>query len=212
MPDDKTPEQIAAEEAAAKAAAAKAAADKALDREALGRAISEQVSAQVAQVLQNQPPPGEPARPVQGQAVDALGEVIEPYVQRGSARATLIAQMAADKADFYTAADPDDLAERLEYKEEVEKRALALAAAGRALPREDIFKHLKGGEKFEEFAEKRSKRKAQREQRARDEGGDHGAEGAPRGREGALSYVTAETAHELQGKAKLDEFLNDKEF
>ena len=184
---------------------------KPLDPEALGKAISDQVAAQVATALQTQAD-RPPAQPAQREPEDALGQVIEPYVRAGSAKATLIAQLAADKADFYTVSDPDELADRLAYKEEVEKRALALASAGRALPREDIFKHLKG-EKEEEFFERKTKRKALKAKRAAEEGADHGADGVPRVRGGEVpSFVDAGTAHDLQDKGKLEEFLGDKSF
>ena len=181
----------------------------AFDAEALGKTISGQVASQVAEALRLAKP-DEPTK-AEPETQDALAQVLEPYVQRGTAKATLIAQMAADKADFYTASDPDELALRLEYKDEVEKRALALASAGRALPREDIFKHLKG-EKEEEFFEKRSKRKARKEREAVD-AADHGGDGVPRVRGGdAPSFVTSDAAYELQGKGKLDEWMGDKSF
>ena len=183
----------------------------AFDAEALGKTISTQVATQVAEALRTAPAHDPQPKAAEPQEQDALAQVLEPYVQRGTARATLIAQMAADKADFYTASDADELALRLEYKDEVEKRALALATAGRALPREDIFKHLKG-EKEEEFFEKRAKRKAKKEREAAD-AADHGGDGVPRVRGGDVpNFVTADAAHELQGKGKLDSFLDDKSF
>lgn len=200
MPDD----DVKPEEKPAAAAA------PALDPEALGRTISEQVAAQVANALANQPGPAAPTVPAG--PTDALEEVIAPYVQRGQARTILIAQLAADKADFYTEADPDELAERIAHKDEVEKRTMALAQGGRPWPRLDVYRHLKG-EKETEFAETRAKRKAAREKRALEEGGDHGADGVPRTRGGDFpALVTAEAAHDLQGKGKLDEFLGDKSF
>ena len=180
------------------------------DAAAIGKQAADAAMAQVRATLEAQP--REPVQEPVHQPVDALESVLEPYVQRGAARATLIAQMAADKADFYTVADADELEDRIAHKDEVEKRALALATQGRALPREDIYKHLKG-EKFDEFVERRTKRKALREERARNEGGDHGGDGIPRSRGGdSPAYISADRALELQGKGKLDESLEGKEF
>lgn len=183
----------------------------AFDAEAWSKKVAADTAAQVATAIANQP--ALQARPpVQEEPRDALADVLEPYVTRATGRSNLIAQMAADKADFYTGADGDELALRLEYKEEVEKRALGLANSGRALPREDIFRHLKG-EKEDEFFEKRMKRKALREKRALEEGADHGGDGVPRPRGGGMpTYVDAAHAYELQGDNKLDKFLDAKEF
>lgn len=181
----------------------------ALDPEALAKAVSEQTARQVAEALAHQPT----AQPPAGQPVsDPLGEVIAPYVQAGTSRAALIAQLAADKADFYAVSDPDELADRLAHKDEVEKRSLALAQAGRALPREDIYKHLKG-EKFEEFAESRAKRRAAREKRAQAEGTDFTGSGAARDRNAGIpAFVGADEAYSLQSQGKLEEALEGKSF
>lgn len=180
----------------------------AFNAEEFGKQIAAQTAQQVAQALQSQPQ-GEPAPAV---SEDALEQVLSPYINRATGKAALIAQLAADKADFYTVADPDELEDRISLKDEIERRTLALAQAGRAMPRKDIYDHLKGGEKFDEFADKKAKRKAAREKRALEEGADHGGEGAPRFRGGEPAYVTVEHAHDLQGKGKLDEFLNEKHF
>ena len=180
------------------------------DAAALGKQISDSVAQQVAETLKHQPTPqphvAQPAEPE-----DALAAVIEPYIRAGTAKANLIAQMASDKADFYTHSDPDELEDRLAYKEEIEKRTLGMASMGRALPREDIYRHLKG-EKFNEFVEKSTKRKQKREERARNEGQDYAGDGMPRVRHTGETYVDVSAAHDLQGKGKLDEFLNDKSF
>ena len=125
----------------------------ALDAEALGKQIAEAARGAVREAIANQPA----AQPHVDQAVDALEEVIAPYVQKATSRANLVAALAADKADFYAIDDPEDLAERLHFKEEIEKRALGMAQAGRALPRLDIFRHLKGEQevKVQEFRGKR---------------------------------------------------------
>lgn len=187
-------------------------AETTLDPKALGDQISAQVAASVADALRNQPAAQTPVATDPTQPEDALAIVLEPYVTKATRGASLIAQMAADKADFYAVADPDELEERLAHKDEVEKRAIALASQGRALPREDIFKHLKG-EKFNEFAEKAQVRKKKREDRARAEGEDHAGDGVPRVRGGGMpEMVTATAAYDLQEKGKLDEFLGGKEF
>ena len=199
MPDDVVPEEKVVSTTPA------------FDAEAWSKKVAADTAAQVAQAIANQP--ASPARqPVAEEPRDALADVLEPYVTRATGRSNLIAQMAADKADFYTVSDADELALRLEYKEEVEKRALNLANAGRALPREDIFKHLKG-EKEDEFFEKKQKRKAAREKRALEEGADHGGDGVPRARGGGMpTYVDSSHAYELQASKKLDDFLDAKEF
>ena len=180
----------------------------ALDAEALGKQIAAAAQQAVAQALQAAPQ----EQSVVEQPRDALADVLEPYVTRSTNRAELIARMASDKADFYTVSDPEELALRLEYKAEIEKRALAMASGGRPLPREDIFKHLKG-EKEDEFFEKKSKRKQAREKRALEDAQDHGGDGMPRTRNGNQpTYVDADQAHTMQGSGKLETFLDDKSF
>ena len=183
-----------------------------LDTKALGEAISSQVAASVKEALQNAPA-REPAHrePEVAQPQDALEAVLEPYLAKGSARATLIAQLAADKADFYTMADTNELEDRIAYKDEVEKRTLTMAQAGRPLPRLDIFRHLKG-EKEDEFFERRNKKRAKLEERARQEGLDHGSDGVPRQRGGEPAFVDSDHAYKLQGEGKLDTMLGDKQF
>lgn len=208
MPDDdKTPEEKApafnAEEVASKAA--KAAAEQvaatlaqrdAADREQAALAEGER-QRRAAEAVQPQ---------------DALEQVLEPYVTKRTSRAELIAMLAADKADFYTVDDPDELSDRIGLKAEIEKRADALARGGRPIARKDIYDHLRGGEKFEEFAEKRATRKAKRDQMARD-AQDHAADGVPHGKsDGGPSYVDENAAYDMQDKGKLEGFLGDKRF
>lgn len=181
----------------------------AFDAAAIGKQAADAAVAQVKATLEAQP--HQPESAVVQEPQDALAAVLEPYVTRATNRSTLIAQMAADKADFYTVSDPDELEDRIFYKDEIEKRALGLAQSGRALPREDILKHLKG-EKFEEVEKRRSVRRAKREERARQEGGDEGSGGSPRPRGGGETHVTVDRAYGLQGEGKLDEFLDSKEF
>lgn len=201
--EDKAPETVEAP---------KAPETPAFDAKAVGQQVAESVRAGMAEFLQNQPQYPAPQPPAQPQqAEDALGQVLEPYLRSAGNKATLIAQMAADKADFYAVGDADELEDRLAFKDEIEKRAVALASQGRALPREDIFKHLKG-ERFGEFVEKAQKRKTRREDRARQEGGDHGDLGVPRERGAIPSYLSSDEAYGLQGKGKLEEFLGDKAF
>lgn len=197
--DDKTPEEGAPT-------------PPAFDAKALGDQISTQVAAGVAEALKNQPqrapqpqyqPPAEPE--------DALASVIEPYIARGTARANLIAQLASDKADFYTPSDADELEDRLAFKDEIEKRALGLAQMGKALPREDIYKHLKG-EKFSEFVERSTTRTKKRQDRARQEGGDDGQGGIPQGRGGQQGHLSVDRAYTLSGEGKLEKELEDKAF
>ena len=174
-----------------------------IDAEAIGRRAAESASQAVRDILGRQ---AEPAP-----AVDALEEVVAPYVDKRVGRGILIAQMAADKADFYSVDDPEELALRQNLREEVEKRALALANNGRAMPRQDIYNHLKG-EKETEVSEFRQKGRKIREDRARNEAGDEGGMGGgPRG-SGMPRHVSVDQAHDLQGTGKLDEFLGDKSF
>lgn len=178
----------------------------AFDAEALGKTISDAVATQVKTALAEVPQAREPEV---HQPTDALEEVLQPYVTKATNRATMIALLAADKADFYAVDDPEVLAERLHFKDEIEKRTMGLAQTGRALPRKDVFAHLKGEEeaKIQEF---RGKRRKAREDAAR------GAEdfgGGPMPREGGLPRVlSADHAYELQGAGKLDEALAGKEF
>ena len=180
----------------------------AFDAEALGKQISDAVRGQVKQALdEHQPAPYQP--PVQHQPTDALEEVMAPYINKQTGRATLIAMLAADKADFYAVEDVEVLAERLHFKEEIEKRSLNYANGGRPMTRQDIFNHLKGEEeaKVQEF---RSKRRKAREDRVAQEAEDHGGGAIPR--DGQVKLVTADHAYELQGAGKLDSALEDKAF
>ena len=173
-----------------------------LDAEALGKQIAEAARGAVREAIANQPAEREP------QPVDALEEVIAPYVQKATGRANLLAALAADKADFYTIEDAEDLAERLHFKEEIEKRTLGNASVGRALPRIEVFRHLKG-EQEAKVAEFRGKRKKAREDRVRNEGQDEGGGALPR--EG-VRHITVDHAYDLQAQGKLDESLADKAF
>lgn len=179
----------------------------AFDAEALGRQIAEASRAAIKDGLAEAAAAHAPAQ-VPVQETDALEAVIAPYVNKRAGQAMLVAQLAADKADFYSIDDADGLAERLHFKEEIEKRALDLARNGRPLPRADIFNHLKG-EQEDKVQEFRGKRRKAREDRVRESGQDLGGGSLPREN---VRVVSAEQAHELQGTGKLDEFLGDKSF
>ena len=175
----------------------------AIDPEVLGSQIARAAQAAVRDAIaqsQQAPPP-----------VDALEEIVAPIVSKHAGRAALVAQLAADKADFYAIEDAEDLALRLHFKDEIEKTSLALASNGRALPRVDIFKHLKGDQETK-VAEFRQKRRKARDDRAQTEAGDYGSGGGGSHEPGMPKFVTKDTAYELQGSGKLDEFLGGKEF
>ena len=179
----------------------------ALDPEVLGKQIAQAAQDAVRSFVSQNPQDQtrEPAAPV-----DALEEVVGPIVDRRAGRATLIAQLAADKADFYAIEDTEELALRLHFKEEVEKRSMGLAQQGHALPRIDILRHLKG-EQEDKLGEFRQKRRKIREDRVRSEGGDEGGGAIPR--EGGMPRsVTGDAAYGLQAEGKLETFLGDKEF
>lgn len=181
-------------------------APKPFDAEAFGKQVMEQTAQQVAAALARgqEPPPATPQVPQ-----DALAEIIAPYARQASARAELMAALASDKADFYTSGDPDDLAERLELKEEIERRSDVLARAGRALPRVDIMRHLIG-EKAEEVVKKRQERRAKRAAPAYD-AQDLAADGVSN-RPGPSSTLTMERAWDLASEDKLEKALENKAF
>ncbi len=185
------------------------AAAPAFDAVAMGKIVADAARDAVKANLDANPPPVVRTAEPLAESADALEQVLAPYINKRANAGILIAQLAADKADFYSEADPEVLSERLHFKDEVEKRALGLAQAGRALPRMDIFNHLKG-EQETKVSDFRGARKKAREDRVRLEGGDHGG-GAP-SRDGAPRLVTAEHAYDLQSTGKLDEALSDKAF
>ena len=174
------------------------------DAAALGKQISDQVAQGLAQVIQRQ------QVPQQAPQQDALEEVIQPYIHRAAGPAMVAAQLAADKADFYLVADEDERANRLELRDEIEKRVANLLAAGRPLPRQDIYDHLRGGEKFQEFAEKWAKRKARTADRAAGDAdyAGHGSRPASRGQ----VTLDRDRAYALAESGKLDAELEGKAF
>lgn len=150
---------------------------------------------------------------------DALEQVMGPYIDKRVggrvAQASLAAEAAADKADFYTVNDQEELADRSESKVEVERRFNALLAAGRPTPRGDIWNHLKG-EQEKERSEKRRKKSEAREA-ARLEAGDEGALGAPRVRGDVPKGVpgSSDAAYSLlesKGSEGLDKALEGTAF
>lgn len=174
----------------------------ALDPKALGDQVSRAAQDAVRAALQAQPRQDEP--------VDALEEIVAPIVNKRTGAAVLMAQLAADQVDFYTVDDPEELALRLHFKEEIERRSVGLASNRRAMPRVDLYNHLKG-EKEQEVADFRAKRRKVRENRARMEAGDEGGGAIPR--EGGMPRAASrEEAYGLQADGKLDEFLSQKEF
>ena len=180
-----------------------------LDMDALGKVIGEQVQRGMATALAQPRAVEEPAAPAPEE--DAFESVVNPVIDkrvgRALAQSNFAAQAAADRADFYTVSDADELAERIEYKDEVEKRFTVLARAGHAMPREDILKHLRG-EKLDEFATKRAARRKTREDAARDL---TDVEGGPRPR-GSQQDFTVERAYTLSSEDKLSKVLEDKMF
>lgn len=183
------------------------AAAPALDMDALGKVVGDQVRAGMQQVLAAQPPREEAV--VEPDAFESVvNPVIDKRVGKALAQANFAAQASADRADFYTTSDPDELAERIEYKEEIEKRFDAMARVGRAMPRVDLLNHLRG-EKLDEFTSKRTKRKAAREDAARDL---QDVDGAVRQRGGQHFELTADRAYSLQAEDKLDKTLDGKAF
>lgn len=178
------------------------------DAEAMGKQIADAVRGQVKAALdEHQPAP--PYQPPVQQPTDALEEVLAPYVSKQANRATLIAMLAADKADFYAVEDTEVLAERLHFKEEIEKRSMNYAQGGRPMTRADIFNHLKGEEETK-VSEFRGKRRKAREDRVHAEGEDMGGGAMPR--QGEVRLVTADQAYALQSEGKLDSSLDDKSF
>ena len=182
----------------------------ALDPKALGEQVAAAAQAAVKEALAAQPREPAPRDPALDAPKDALEEVLAPYIDKRANQSQLIALLASDKADFYTVDDPEKLAERLHFKDEIEKRALGLANVGRPMSRDDIFKHLKGEQedKVQEFRGKRRKTREDAARGAEDLGG-----GVSMTRDSGLPrFVTQEQAHTLQGEGKLDPFLADKEF
>lgn len=192
-----------------------AVADKpALDADALGVKIGAEVQRNMqvwlANAVKEQPVRAEP------EPLDALEQVVSPVIHKTVGphvqAATLIAASAADKADFYTVNDAEELSERNDSREEVERRFEALARVGRATPRIDIWHHLKG-EQDKQFAERRRK-KAEERQKARDEALD--VEGVPRAKGSAPKGVpqTADEAYAVSqsGEGALDKKLEGVTF
>ena len=172
------------------------------DANALGVTVANAAQAAVRDALASAAQPAPP--------VDALEELVAPIVRKHAGGAHLVAELAADKADFYTTEDAEDLALRFHFKDEIEKRAMGLASNRRAMPRLDIYNHLKG-EQESKVTEFRQKRRKSREDRARADAEDHGGSGGSR--EGGFpKSVSVDQAHDLQGSGKLDEFLGDKSF
>lgn len=178
----------------------------AFDAEALGRTIAEASRAAIKDGLAEAAAAHAP-QPVQAEP-DALESVIAPYVNKRTSQAMLVAQLAADKADFYAIDDSEGLAERLHFRDEIEKRAMDLARNGRPLPRVDIFNHLKG-EQEEKVTEFRQKRRKAREDRVQTDGQDFGGGSMPRD---SVKTVSGEQAYALQSEGKLEGFLDDKAF
>ena len=198
------------EKVAASDALVAAAAVPALDMDALGKVIGEQVQKGMATVLAQPRQVEELVVPAPEE--DAFESVVNPVIDKrvgkAIAQSQFAAQAAADRADFYTISDADELAERMEHKDEVEKRFTVLARSGHAMPREDILKHLRG-EKLDEFAAKRATRRKVREDAARDL---TDVDGALRPRGGQSQDFTVERAYTLASEDKLSKVLEDKMF
>lgn len=75
-------------------------------------------------------------------AKQQMADLINPFVEPGINQAKFAAADSNDRVDFYVGADADTLS----YKDEVEKQFKLLSDQGRALPRKEILRYLRGKE------------------------------------------------------------------
>lgn len=165
MPDDKTPEQIAAEAKAAEAAKAPV-----FDTTKMAKDMADQVVGGIRKMAEeaaaNQPAPQPAYDP--NQRPDPLTAAVAPIVAPAIQAVGVRAEAATDAAMFYADSDPDTLQFKAKHKGEVEALFNAELKAGRFTPREDILAYLRGGKLLNEVIEGEvSKRKAA-EDRARE--------------------------------------------
>lgn len=126
-------------------------AQPAIDMDALANKMSERLRGDMAEFLKRDEP--EPLVQQPEPLRDPLGDLIRQSVAPDLRAATLKAEAAEDKADFYlTNSDAG------EYRGEIEKTFNNLVKNGRPLPRADIWSWYQG-QHMDVFVEKADKRK-----------------------------------------------------
>ncbi len=129
-------------------------------------------------------------------AKQQMADLINPFVEPSINQAKFAAADSNDRVDFYVGADSDVLS----YKDEVEKQFKLLSDQGRALPRKEILRYLRGKEfetDPEAFTAKQLERKKRQVEYA-EYGADIGHGGVKTREDSKYQGFDSKTADEME--------------